>query len=73
MKKNLLRILIPVLAVVVIIESIIFLNNTKTVVEVTGPVELPPVTVNNTITLEWGTDVADVKTGVTSEIPLYIT
>jgi hypothetical protein len=73
MNKNLLKILIPVLAVVVIVESIIFLNNTKTVVEVTGPVELPPVTVNNSITLEWGADVGDVKTGVTSEIPLYIT
>jgi len=73
MKNNFLKILIPVVAVVVIIESIIFLTNTRPTAVVTGPVELPPAQVNNSLTLQWGSDISEVKTGITSEIPLFIT
>lgn len=74
MNKNILKVLIPVIAVVVIGESLLLLTKKPVVNQNvnSGPVSLKPATYTP-VTLKWDVDMKDVKVGTTKELPLLIT
>ncbi|MFA7300853.1 MAG: cohesin domain-containing protein [Candidatus Shapirobacteria bacterium] len=77
MNKNVLRILIPIVAILVIIESIILLTNRATITSVvpnnleTQPTEIKSEVIAP-ITLQLNIDAANAKVGVNGELPLTI-
>ena len=70
MKEKIIKILIPVIAVLVIAESLVLLS--KSLAPKTGPVQLPQST-KQPVTLKWDMATTSLKTGITSEVPLIIT
>jgi hypothetical protein len=74
MNEKTLKVLIPLFAVVVLVESLVLISKLT---------QKPAVKINNTvpelvdvakpIDLKWGTKIETVKTGVTTNIPLSIT
>ena len=72
MNKNVVKVLIPLIAILVIAEGIVFISKLNTPKSEVVPVVENPV-VLQPMTLSWEAETNDVSTGTVGEIPLFLT
>lgn len=72
MNKNALKIIIPLIAILVIAESMVLISKLRTTTNLkTGPVELKPAT-NQPVTLKFEVDTNTANVGSLNEVPLFL-
>lgn len=73
MSKNTLKILIPLIAILVVVESIVFISKLNSPIpKTTGSVALKPSTLQP-VTLSWDVLTNDASVGTVGEVPLVLT